>query len=340
MSDTRLYYLVELATLGLLSEAEEHELNSWLEADPANELAYVEIGRILEIGSLAMASVDVQTDAEWDRLNTEISRPVITPAAQAAPTHISPMAARPSLWSSRRVWSAAAAIALLAVVGSYYAFFKPDAKPLDALHFATALGETQKIQLADGSQVTLNGGSTLDAAAGYGAADRRLKLHGEAYFEVAKDKSRPFVVSAGATEAEALGTKFNVRMAAADGSVQLSVTEGRVRFSAAKFQELILTEGQVANFDPQKGFVREVIVAQDAAAWVDKRLIFKDIAFHKAAEQIERTFGVTMHFPESLNDAPLTANFDRKPLSDVLAVLTTTFGVKISQDGKVVTLSE
>jgi transmembrane sensor len=330
MSDTRLYRLAELAALGLLNEAEQQELHAWLTAAPENQAAYEEICGVLEFSSMALAAVDPQTDAEWAKLS----------AAIAAPAQPETPVIRPAFWSRGRGWAAAAAIALLAVVGSYFAFFSGAPAPLDAQHYATALGEVKEIQLADGSHVRLNGGSTLDAAAGYGMADRKLTLHGEAYFEVAKDKERPFVVRAGGTQAEALGTQFNVRMASADASVQLSVTEGRVRFSNAAAGELILTAGQVANYDPQKGFVRETVVARDAAGWVDQRLIFKDTPFPNAAEQIERTFGVTLHFPDRLNAARLTANFDRKPLRDVLEVLAAVYAVKTNQDGKVVTLSE
>jgi transmembrane sensor len=330
MKDTRLYYFAESASFGLLDASEKQSLDAWLDAAPENRVHYAQICAIVEFGSQYMADVDAQTDAEWAKLDTAI----------APHTIVAPMIIRPPFWSGSRIWAAAAAIALLAVVGGYFAFFKGNDKPLDAQHYATALGETKEIQLADGSHVRLNGGSTLDAAAGYGQTDRKLTLHGEAYFEVAKDKARPFIVGAGATYAEALGTKFNVRMSSADQGVQLSVTEGRVRFSADKFKELILTEGQVAHFDPSKGFVRETMVAHDAAGWVDQRLIFKDTPFQEVAEQIERTYGVTLDFPEHLNAGLVNANFDRKPLSDVLDVLESMYGVEASQSGKVVTLSE
>ncbi len=332
MNETRLYYLAESASFGLLSETEQQELNAWLEAAPENQALYTEICAFLDVAGQFTAQVDPQTDAEWAKLSAAIATPAAAPVREA-------QIIRPPFWSGSRVFAAAASIVLLAVVG-YFAIFKGDAKPLDAQHYATALGETKEIQLADGSHVRLNGGSTLDAAAGYGATDRQLKLHGEAYFEVAKDKTRPFIVSAGATHAEALGTKFNVRMSSADQGVQLSVTEGKVRFSAENFKELILTEGQVAHFDLKTGFLRETIAAKDAAGWVDKRLIFRDAAFPVAAEQLERTFGVTIHFPEHLNTGRLTANFEGKPLSEVLEVLTTVYSVKASQEGKVVTLSE
>ena len=332
MNETRLYYLAESASFGLLSETEQQELNAWLQAAPENQALYTQICAVLDVAGQFTAQVDPQTDAEWAKLSAAIATP-------AAPQASEPRTIRPPFWSGSRIFAAAASIVLLAVVG-YFAFLKGDAEPLDAQHYATALGEIKEIKLADGSHVRLNGGSTLDAAAGYGATDRKLKLHGEAYFEVAKDKTRPFIVRAGAAQAEALGTKFNVRMSSADQGVQLSVTEGKVRFSADKFTELILTEGQVAHFDLKTGFVRETIVAKDAAGWVENRLIFKDAAFPVAAEQLERNYGVTIHFPEHLNTGRLTANFEGKPLTEVLEVLSTIYSVQASQAGKVVTLSE
>lgn len=342
MSDTRIYYLIELDSLDLLSEAERQELNAWMEADPANRGSYEEMIQILKVGSLSLAAVDVQTDAEWAKLSAALEAPANAFVEDMPFRPVMPAATlRPPFWSRGRVWSAAAAIAVLAVVGSYFAFFQSGPKPIDALHFATALGESKEIKLADGSLVHLNGGSTLDAAAGYGASDRRLKLHGEAYFEVAKDKDRPFVVAAGATEAEALGTKFNVRMTNGDALVQLSVTEGRVRFSNAQFPELILTAGQVATFDPQRGFARDaVMAAHETAGWVEQKLVFKGTLFPIAAQQIERAYGVTLLFPDRLKELPLNATFDHKSLSEVLDVIAISQNLKATQDGKVVTLSE
>src|SRR3546814_8812761 len=81
--------------------------------------------------------------------------------------------------------------------------------------YATAVGGFQRLPLADGSRVDLNTNSRLDVA--YSKAVRRLDLEqGEAFFKVAKDAQRPFVVHAGAWRVTAVGTAFTVRMRGGD----------------------------------------------------------------------------------------------------------------------------
>jgi transmembrane sensor len=92
--------------------------------------------------------------------------------------------------------------------------------------YATRLGETQVIPLADGSVITLNTASEVQV---HYTKDRRdiALVHGEALFDVAKDKARPFIVTAADTQVRAVGTSFNVK-ALPDQPVQVLVQEGIV----------------------------------------------------------------------------------------------------------------
>lgn len=333
MDEMRLYYLAEGAAGSTLSAAEREELDAWLAASETNRIEFAEITEILNFGGIATSVVAADTDTQWAEVQAAIAMPRIRETAVV----------RPPFWSGSRVWAAAAAVVLLVTVGGYFAFFGEGKAVGEAIHFATKDGERKEIKLSDGSLVTLQGGTTLDANGAFGQKDRQLQLNGEAYFAVAKDKSRPFIVRAGVTNAEALGTEFNVRMYQnnAQAIVQLSVTEGTVKFSADNGSELVLKEGEVANFDPAEGVIqREKTIAKVEAAWKSNQLIFSNTPFLDAALRIESHYGVTLQFPDTLNGARLTATFDRKPLSDVLDVLSEIYSLKASQSGKVVTLSE
>ncbi len=333
MDEMRLYYLVERAVDGALSAAEQAELDLWLAESEANRIEFAEIKEIFGFGSLALEAVSPETDAQWAALEAAISTPTV----------LNSNVIRPPFWSGSRVWAAAAAVALLMSVGGYFAFYRSGEAAGKALHFATAAGERKEIKLSDGSKVTLQGGTTLDAAGVFGQKDRQLQLNGEAYFAVAKDRTKPFVVHAGRTQAEALGTEFNVRMYQnnAEAIVQLSVTEGSVKFSATTGDELVLNAGEVANFDPAESIIqREKTNANVVAAWKSNQLIFSNTPFMEAAFRIESHYGVRLLFPDSLNGARLTATFDSKPLSEVLGVLEDIYSLKASQSGNEVTLSE
>lgn len=333
MTENYLYQLADRAIKGILTDEESTALNAWIAESADNLSAFAEIKSILEISDATMSAVFPDTDSEWNKLAAimdnnsadevvPVSEPIVLP-----------------IWKKSKFWAAAAAVAILALVG-IYAISADSKLPNSASLYASNIGQQKQIKLSDGSLVSLNGGSSVETSADYGQNSRHLSLVGEAYFEVAEDKTKPFVVTAGQTTAEALGTKFNVRKGSKSEEVQLSVVEGKVRFADLQHKhELILVANQVAHFDPSTGLlVMDGDDAIDEAAWLQQKLIFKDQAFPKAIERIERQYGVSIQFPSRLNSARLTANFDHKELPQVLEVLEAVYGVKASQAENVVSL--
>jgi transmembrane sensor len=124
--------------------------------------------------------------------------------------------------------AAAAAIAV-----AYFNWWAGPSKPGDDASVATATAPSSDNQrlLADGSIIELNRGAAISVQ--FTAAERRVRLErGEAYFAVAKDHNRPFIVAAGGIEVRAVGTAFNMRLDAA--VVEVLVTEGRVQVNSHK----------------------------------------------------------------------------------------------------------
>jgi transmembrane sensor len=122
---------------------------------------------------------------------------------------------------------ALAASALLCVLASGYVLFNYfGVNYFGANHYATPIGATDTVPLQDGSHITLNTDTSIQVD--LGSTERHIELKkGEAYFEVAKDPQRPFIVQAGHKRVIAVGTKFSVRRDHDD--VQVAVTEGKVR---------------------------------------------------------------------------------------------------------------
>ncbi len=126
---------------------------------------------------------------------------------------------------SRRGWLAAAAVTGLAILGASYLAFQ------DGWHtYETTIGGRKQIALSDGSTVTLNTDSEMRVRMSSGRRDIVL-MRGEAFFHVAHDTRRPFLVTAETTIVRAVGTAFSVRIRA-DNEVDVSVTEGRVAVGA------------------------------------------------------------------------------------------------------------
>jgi transmembrane sensor len=185
---------------------------------------------------------------------------------------------------SRRAALAIAAVALLAAVtvlflrggnlgGSY----------------STGIGEQRTVQLADGSTVELNARSTIQVQ--FTEHERNLTLlDGQAFFRVAKDKQRPFIVRAGDAQVRAVGTEFDVYLKQA--ATVVTVVEGRVETFDASDNPgsagVILSAGEQLTVLPHtvtKPISTDTAVA---TAWVQKRLIFEETPLSDVAEEFNR----------------------------------------------------
>lgn len=177
------------------SEADEAELQAWLAEDPLRQ------GLLLQV------------QAQWYALSpapAEETVPLVQDNGEAAP-------ARPARFARRGLLGGIAASAALVMTGLHWRG-GPSV-------YATKLGEIRRLPLPDGSVMTMNSGSEL--AVTMAPRSREIELaQGEAWFEVAKDASRPFVVAAGDVRVRAVGTAFSVRRR--ETGVEVLVTEGVV----------------------------------------------------------------------------------------------------------------
>lgn len=195
----------------------------------------------------------------------------------------------------RRYWKPVALAASLAVavwIGSIQFMPGSGAPQQIASTFRASVGERKNVELADGSRVELNTRSVIRAAASAGRREIWLD-DGEAFFEVAHDASRPFVVHAGTRTVTVLGTKFSVRR---DGDrVSVSVLEGRVRIDevagrGVRPASATITGGMSAVSDG-----RSILVAErseervgNALAWRDGMLSFDQTSLADATAEFSR----------------------------------------------------
>ncbi|KRB94885.1 hypothetical protein ASE22_02890 [Sphingomonas sp. Root720] len=188
-------------------------------------------------------------------------------------------------------WQVAASVALLltgaSAIGLYGLASRQSAAPASALvqTYRTGIGERKTITLADGSVVTLDTSSTLNVL--HWATERRVSLvGGEAFFRVAKDAARPFIVQTASGNVRALGTAFSVRTI--DRGFRVALTEGKVRVAipAEESQEM-LTPGQMLTYD---GAVirRNLDGAEKATRWLSGELVFQNVAIADAIAEMNR----------------------------------------------------
>ncbi len=286
-----------------VSEADRAAFEIWLNADPAHADAYREMERL------------------WTGLD-QIDR-------RSAETEVSGIAQRkksrrssPQRQRSLRRMAIAASVAGLAGLGAYS--LTPPGLLAD---HRTGAGERSRIVLEDGSTLHLNTASAVSTD--FASDVRRVTLHnGEAYFEIAKDRDRPFIVDAQIGRVEVLGTAFSVKRA--NGAVDVIVTENQVAVSGPDQGSTVLSAGQgvrisnaglgkIARTDPNR-----------TLAWRGGRLVFDNRPLGNVLADLDRYRpGRIVVMDTALNAIPVTGSFAIEDTDAVLATIERTLPVRL-----------
>ena len=310
--------------------AGEHEaFEAWCRADPRHLETYL---RLLAVWN----RLDALKPSEWAPAGAHSDAARVPDAAARLPDR--PLH-RP-LWR-RRVSLAVALAAGLAAVAAGLAWWQgstPFQLGSGAQRYSTTLGGFRQITLADGSVVELNTDSELTVRLRKSERDLTL-LQGEATFEVAPDKSRPFIVVAGSTGVRAVGTVFNVQKS--DASVEVLVTKGVVavgppREVAADHLMLALVDaGQMAIAASSHVTVQSLDQEEIARrlAWHEGMLLFNGQTLADVAAQFnrynERKLVIT---DATVGRVRIGGYFRATDLDSFVRVLQERFGIVASQE--------
>lgn len=204
---------------------------------------------------------------------------------------------------------------------------------------STARGETYQVRLPDGSLVYLNAASSITYSAALMQNGKRLvKLSGEAYFEVAKDKLHPFIVETNKQTVEVLGTHFNISSYADDETEKTTLLEGSVRVSATGNTK-ILKPGQQAKLYGGKIQVNETDTDL-AVAWKNNEFVVESEHIENIMKMVERWYNVeVVYLGEKTNQrfSGKVSRFDK--LSKVLEIVEFTGEAHFKVKGRTVYVS-
>jgi ferric-dicitrate binding protein FerR (iron transport regulator) len=229
---------------------------------------------------------------------------------------------------------------ILAGLGwAVYAWILVPGMQPDLLTVSTG-AEKSHFFLPDSSEVWLNAGSELQYEAGFRGATRRSTLKGEAFFVVRRNEKQPFVVTAGATRTQVLGTSFNVRAYEGTEEIAVSVATGKVSFGTA-LQQVALVAGDEGLFSVAEQSVSKAkTTAENANAWQTGRLVFDNRELAYVAQDLGRYFGVTVSFSDpALAKCHYSGSFDQPELAYALEVIAATVNMQYSREGNQVTFS-
>ena len=167
-------------------------------------------------------------------------------------------------------------------------------KPVKSNELVIPRGGENTVILVDGTTVHLNAGSKLTYPVRFAGKRRVVALEGEAYFDVVKDETRPFIVQTHLGEVTVLGTAFNIN-AYTDASVYTTLVHGKVQFSSSSIGTIILSPGEQAVVSAN-GSEKRMVDLDEYVGWVDGRYVFNNRPLGEIMQTFERWYDIQVYY--------------------------------------------
>ena len=230
---------------------------------------------------------------------------------------------------------------LLTAAGMYF-YMTRDKTTQAPLIISVERGQKANITLPDGSKAWLNSQSKLTYTADFNVKTRELQLDGEAYFEVAHNAKKPFIVRSKDMAVEALGTCFGVKAYNEDHLISSILMRGKVRVTTPDGETILMPNDRVM-YDKitHKKTQSKVTNATDFTGWIHNELRFENESLGEIATTIQRIYNVKIIFnSELLKNLRYTGTVNNNSLESVLNIITLTSPVSFQINKQQVTLYE
>ena len=225
------------------------------------------------------------------------------------------------------------AAAIVIAVALSVAYFNPWAVE----EYITGVGETLEVVLPDASVITLNESSSLTLSGAFNEEERLVEFTGEAYFDIAENPEKPFIIQSGVSEIRVLGTSFNVDAREEGAFVKVDVTSGRVSLSEIgnSTNQVLLTRGMSGQLSREtKLLASSEYRNENFQAWKTRQLNFEDIPMAEVADDFRDFFGENIRFEnDAIQSCRFTSFFSQPTVKEVLEVLTLTLDLSYTQTG-------
>lgn len=234
---------------------------------------------------------------------------------------------------------AVAAAAIIVIIGCAAIWSLSGSTATQTYLCSAPAGSKTQVTLPDGSKVWLNGGSSLAYTNQFNDDNRRVELHGEAYFEVQKHQGKPFTVHTQGYDVTVKGTKFNVSAYNDDPISTTTLMEGKVELSDGK-QNLSLAPGDAVQLNKATGQLQRHATDGFADGWRSGRLMYPDITLEQFVRVLSRQYNVNVHLADS-HSANMRISVmlqNNETIDEVVSALTRITGHDITRNGDTLTI--
>lgn len=343
-----------------ISNKDLKTFNEWLSSDSKNQFLFENI-RSLKANETYFKKLDnIDLEKAWRKVEKTIQ----------------PVNKSKTIFLSILKYAAVFILGMLTIYNWNFISNTPDiVQPLAYHTVLVPNGSKAEVKLADGTEVTLNGGSQLTYPEQFIDAKREVTLAGEAYFDVERDETRPFFIQTADIKIRVLGTSFNVKAYPEDNAVETFVTSGKVEIElATKYeqdQKVFLSSNEKAVFiksgiqihkegtgeltenqsreekqkinneyDKPQLLITEQKNSEEEIAWRQDKFIFKNEPMEDLIKKLKRWYGVEIELnKEGLKKYHFTGTFEQETIEQVMNAMAYSIPIEWKKDRKKILIS-
>lgn len=298
-----------------LNAVEKKQVESWLNKSAENKKYFEEIKETwILTGKVKVKPVNVDLQSAWDKINSRIENTSVKTKSTKV--------------ISMRTWYSIAAVAVVLIGTFIIVKYLTGRNELIQL---SAKNEVVIDTLQDGSVISLNKGSILEYPEEFTSNERRVILHGEAFFEITPDAEKPFIIELkNQSEVKVLGTSFNINET--DSNTTVYVKTGKVEFKSS-VSSVVLLPGEKGIMNLASGEITKASLQQiefNETYWLDQKLNFEDESLAKIITVLESIFDTQIELEnQEAAKCKLTTHFERESLKHILEVIAASFEMEL-----------
>jgi len=307
---TEINSIIQKYLQGNTSEEEEQQLYHWMKESPEHEKRLFAEKDIWDSYGLKLNKKNYEVDTELALIKSRIE------SGQSRRLHV-----------IRRVLQMAALFIVVFGLGWASQFIRiSGSQPPTQVTMQEVFvpkGQVNQLFLADGTRIWVNSETRLSIPSQFDSKERVVKLNGEAFFEVAKDKNRPFRVELNGQQIEVLGTSFNVRAYANSNEIETTLATGQIRLRTGD-QTTLLKPGEQSLYDRKNNKLTiDTVDPLSFISWKDGRYEFHNKDLIEVFKVVERWYDVDItadeaQFKEMHFSGVIKRNKDIKHFLEVL----------------------
>lgn len=295
-------------------------LQDWLEEDD-HRLHYEALAALWHAGFPSKAARPVRRAEAWSRLQARMEE-------KAEPLRV----VKNKRAASRNLMYRIAASVVLIVGVGIFMVVKLRHEPEAVQRLATG-DDIRSFTLPDSSTAVLHKNSEIEYLSDFKGNTREVNFNkGEAFFRVAHNVVKPFIIHTTLADIQVVGTAFNVEKT--DGALEVSVDEGKVLVTTAAAGSHYLEKGQRARIEAGDAASLQIDRAGDSNAWgyATQRFSFKDTPMDEVVQRMEKAYPFTIKFSRpTLGNCKLTATFDHLSAEEMLTLIAETLNFKVTK---------